>query len=310
MRAASPDKERYESAVRLLPARLRSIAQSLDGGLKGRAEEFRLRAGRPFSIAFPQGEVAPMPSDEVTPEDISELLRIVSKGSIHTVAESLKWGFVTAEGGHRVGVCGSAIVKNGEIAGLRNMSSASLRIAKELKGIGNGIYKMLVSGKKIPNILIVSPPGGGKTTLLRDFIRLISDGGMRVAVADERNELAALNEGIPGFDIGMHTDVIEGCGKPDAVMMLLRAMNPQVIAMDEITTPEDMEAMERAANCGVSLLATAHAYGMEDLKRRVYYRAAEKLFDKAVLIEQSEGKRRYTVRDFAYESPRGDVNAC
>jgi len=307
MRVRSSDRERYESAVRLLPIRLKNIAESVEGGIKVRAEEFRMRAGRPFAIAFSQGEIEPEPSVEVTPEDISELLRIVSKGSVHTVAESLRWGFVTAEGGHRVGVCGSAIVKNGEVTGLKNMSSASLRIAKEMKGIGSELYKSLVFGGKIPNLLIVSPPGGGKTTLLRDIIRLISDGGVRVAVADERNELAALYEGIPGFDIGRHTDVIEGCGKHVAVMMLLRAMNPQVIAMDEITTPEDMEAMERASNCGVSLLASAHAFGMEDLKRRVYYRSAERLFDKVILIEQPEGKRRYTVLSFARESDRGEL---
>lgn len=298
MKGLVSNRERYDSAARLLPSRFRGIAESADSVLKASAEEFRLRAGRPFSIAHPKGEFTPEPNNHVTPEDLSEFLRIVTKGSVHTAADSIKWGFVTAEGGHRVGLCGSAIVKNGEVAGLKNMSSASLRIAKEIKGIGNAIYRNILSEEKIPNLLIVSPPGGGKTTLLRDIIRLISDGGLRVAVADERNELAALFEGEPGFDIGMRTDVIEGCSKPSAVLMLLRAMTPQVIAMDEITTPEDMDAMERAANCGVSLLATAHAYGMEDLKQRVYYKAAERLFDKAVMIGQKDGKRFYSVVDF------------
>lgn len=287
--------ERYHQAARLLPLRFRGMAESAGSAVRADAEEFRLRTGRPFTIASAGSEFVPDPADRVTTEDLSEFLRIVSKGSVHTVAESLKWGFVTAEGGHRVGVCGSAIVKNGEITGIRNLSSASLRIAKEMKGIGKPVCGELTREGKIPNTLIVSPPGGGKTTLLRDIVRLLSDGGKRVAVADERGELAALYEGEPGFDIGQRTDVMEGCSKASAALMLLRSMNPQVIAMDEITTPEDMAAMERAANCGVSLIATAHADGLDDLRQRIYYRDAERLFQKIVLIGTSNGMRTYSV---------------
>lgn len=292
-------RERYDSAARLLPRRFQSLALNSDDWIKCSAEEFRLRVGRPFAITCSGNEYEPSSTATISPQDIVEFLRIVSNGSVHTVAESLKRGFVTAEGGHRVGVCGSAVIKSGEVAGIKNFSSASLRIAREIRDIGKSIYDILISEEIFPNLLIVSPPGGVKTTLLRDLIRLISDGGKRVAVADERNELSAMVEGIPGFDIGRRTDVLEGCSKSEAVLMLLRTMSPQVIVMDEITSPEDMDAMERAANCGVSLLATAHAYSMEDLSRRVYYKSASRLFDRIVRITVSSGKRNYELLKFA-----------
>lgn len=292
-------RERYSSAASLLPEHLRRVALGLDDRIKCSAEEFRLRTGRPFTVNCAGSEYQPSPSINVTSNDLIDLIRIATNGSIHTAAESLRRGFVTAMGGHRIGVCGSVVVKNGEVAAIKNFSSASLRIAREIKDIGKGIYDALMDEPYLPNLLIVSPPGVGKTTLLRDLTRLISDGGKRVAAADERNELAAMVDGIPGFNIGMRTDVLEGCSKPEAVLMLLRSMSPQVIVMDEITSPDDMEAMERAANCGVSLLATAHANSIEDLAQRVYYRSVSRLFDRIVRITTTaEGKRIYELSSF------------
>ncbi|MGI6039457.1 MAG: AAA family ATPase [Eubacteriales bacterium] len=286
-------RERYHSAANLLPQRLRSAALGVEDRIKYSAEEFRLRIGRRFSINCSKFEHEPSPPTTITSDDLNALLKIATDGSVHTAGESLKRGYVTAKGGNRIGVCGSAVVKNGEVSSIINLSSASLRIAREIKDIGKEIYEELAGEPFFPNLLIVSPPGVGKTTLLRDLVRLISDGGRRVAVADERNELSGMVGGIPGFDIGRCTDVLEGCSKPEAVLMLLRSMSPQVIVMDEITSPEDMEAMERAANCGVSLLATAHAYSIEDLSQRVYYRSVSRLFDRVVRISTVNGSRSY-----------------
>ena len=141
----------------------------------------------------------------------------------------------------------------------------------------------------------------GKTTLLRDLIRALSDGDgvppMRVGVADERGELAAMCEGVPQFQIGSHTDVLDGCPKGQGLLMLLRGMNPQVMAADEITAPEDVAALEMAANCGVALLATAHGAGLEDLRRRPLYRRLLSLnvFQRLVVITVENGGRRYAV---------------
>ncbi len=289
---------RFDIALNLLPGRLRVHLQAVDKSTKASAEEFRLRVGRPLSIALPNGEIVPDNTTDVTGQDLSDLLSIVSHGSVHSFSESLKWGYLTAEGGHRVGICGSAIVKNSEITGIRNISSASVRIAKEVRGIGKKLCEELFKEAPFPNILIVSPPGGGKTTLLRDMIRNVSNSGVRVAVADERNEISAMHEGRPGFDIGSHTDVIEGAEKAGTLMMLLRAMNPQVIAVDEITILEDMRAMERAYNCGISLLATAHAKDLEDLSRRSYYAGGGKMFQKVVVIRGEGSSRSYQVMDW------------
>ena len=149
--------------------------------------------------------------------------------------------------------------------------------------------------------LLLSPPGGGKTTLLRDLIRAVSDGeggpALRVGVADERGELAAMYQGEPQFSIGRQTDVLDGCPKGPALLMLLRGMNPQVLAADEITAPEDAAALEMAANCGVSLLCTAHAGSLEELKARPLYRRLldEGLFRRLVIIERAGRERRYPV---------------
>ncbi len=145
-----------------------------------------------------------------------------------------------------MGVCGETVIRNGEITNIKNISSLSLRIARERKGTAEKVLPELLSGGSIKNTLIISPPGGGKTTLLRDVIRLLSDGGHRVGLADERYEVAAVKDGLPTLDVGERTDVLSGCPKAEAIIMLLRAMNPEVIAADEITAPSDAEAIMSA----------------------------------------------------------------
>jgi len=174
-----------------------------------------------------------------------------------------------------------------------------IRITKEIPGVADAILPQIMEGGRPHSTLILSPPGGGKTTVLRDLIRQCAQGGRRIAVADERGELSAMREGSPQMDLGPYTDIITGSRKAQAVMMLLRAMNPQIIAMDEITAPEDTEALESAANCGVILFATAHGQGIADLQKRPMYRRLfqKGLFTRLVVITQKAGARIYTVTE-------------
>ena len=181
------------------------------------------------------------------------------------------------------------------------MSSLAIRVARAVPGAAGRVLDKLWEGGALQSALLVSPPGGGKTTLLRDLIRAVSDGDgcppLRVGAADERGELAALRCGLPQFDVGARTDVVEGCPKEKALLMLLRGMNPQVLAADEITDPADCAALALAANCGVALLCSAHGAGLEDLERRPLYRELleRRIFRRLVVIRRTGEGRLYRV---------------
>lgn len=296
--------ERFAEAAALLPFEFRQAAFGMQDAEKARIEEFRLRLGRPLMVSDLNGEY-PVRGCEtrLEPSDLGTVLEIASQASAHTVLDRVKSGFVTIKGGHRVGICGSAVVKDGEIYNLRQISSMSIRIAKEVPDAAAGVLPELVEGGVLQSTLVLSPPGMGKTTLLRDLIRRVSDGvgvlPRRVGVADERGELAAMYDGFPQVSIGARTDVVDGCTKAAALTMLLRGMNPQVLAADEITAAADVSGMEAAAGCGVTLLCTAHGGSASDLWTRPLYRRLmeAKLFQKVVLIRLIDARRHYQVLD-------------
>lgn len=289
----------FEQAAALLPCELRRLAMALPGPERALAEELRLRAGQPMSVTLPEGEAALPRSPVLSEEHLRAVLEVATKSSAHTALEHMRRGFVTVGGGHRLGLCGTAAVREGTIHNLRQLSSINIRIAREIKGIGEEPLRRLRQAGALPSVLVLARPGAGKTTLLRDLIRGLSNGvagpPVRVGVADERGELGALLGGVPQLDLGAHTDVIDGCSKAEGLLLLLRGMNPQVLAVDEITAPEDIAALELAAGCGVALLATAHGGDTEDLARRPLYRRLleRRVFQAALLIERAGGQRRY-----------------
>ena len=296
---------RYKEAAWVLPGRLRGLALAQPPEVHRLAEEFRLRAGRPLSILLPEGERSL--GDTVTPEDLEDLCDLATDYSRYAAEETLRQGYLSVRGGFRVGLCGTAVMKDGANTALRDLSSAAVRIAREHRGIGEDIVSRLFREGRYQNTLLLSPPGGGKTTLLRDLVRCLSTGGpgrpgLRVSLIDERGEVAVMVRGKPEMDVGPWTDVLDACPKALGIPMALRAMNPQVIAVDEITAEADLHAAVQAAGCGVGLLATIHAAGIEELRQRPLYRQllSEGVFRLAVCIRRSTDGRMYKVEELPW----------
>ena len=296
------DVIRYEAAAAILPNRLRKLALALPEEQKAAAEEFRLRAGRPMTVLLPEGEL-PLEA-EVDPAELETLCDLATEFSRYAAAETLREGFVPVRGGFRLGLCGTAVMKGGMNTNLKNLSSAAIRIARERKGVGTDLAPRLFRDGVFRSTLILSPPGGGQTTLLRDLVRCVSEGvggtpALRVSLVDERGEVAVMYRGQPQMDVGSRTDVLDACPKALGIPIVLRAMNPQVIAVDEITARADLRAVVMAAGCGVGLLATIHAADTAELLQRPLYRdlLAEGVFQQAVCIATSEGKRTYRMEE-------------
>ena len=285
----------------ILPSRLRRIAMELPETDKKRAEEFRLRAGHCLSVLLPEGERSL--EAIVTTEELETLCDIAAEFSRYASIETLRQGFLPVRGGFRVGLCGSAVVKDGEVTNLKQISSAVIRISREQKGIAQAVAPRLFRDGRFVSTLLLSPPGGGKTTLLRDLVRQLSQGEgvppQRITLIDEREEIAVMYRGQPQMDVGPRTDVLSGCPKALAIPMALRAMNPQIIAVDEITVREDLRAISQAAGCGVALLATIHAANVEELQAKPLYQEllAGRVFRQAVLIRTGPEGRLYAVEN-------------
>lgn len=291
----------FLQAAAVLPPPLRRLAEGIPDEQKARAEELRLRTGYPATLLVDTGERTIPGALPVTEDDLRTVLEIASQASAHTVLERVRNGFVTIRGGHRIGLCGTAVQEGGVIRNLRYLSSLAIRIARPVRGIAGTLLSELWEKGTLQNTLILAPPGAGKTTLLRDLIWNLSEGyggpALRIGVVDERGELAAMWEGRPELDLGRRTDVMDSCSKAEGLRMLLRGMNPQVLAVDEITAPEDVKAILQAAGCGVSLLATAHGSSVKDLSLRAIYRdlLGSGVFQRVILLKRAPDGRRSAV---------------
>lgn len=273
----------------------------------GEIEEIRLRIGKPlllmgreeFFIDEKGVIVPPQKGYLVGKEDIFQTLERMTQSSLYAAEEEMRQGFITLPGGHRVGITGEAMLKKGDIQSLKHISALNIRFAKAILGKSEEILSSLIrEDGSLYHTLIISPPRGGKTTLLRDLIRRISDGsdvlklkGQTVGVVDERKELAGMWQGIPAYDLGCRTDVLDGCPKRIGISMLVRSMAPQVVAVDELGHPEDGKAVLDALRTGVKILSTAHASTLEEVLNRPSLKELFELgtFERVVILSRRHG---------------------
>ena len=283
--------KKYGQAVGVLPLRLRGDAMAISDEDKLGATEFRLRAGRVMSVCV-NGEEMQIGECPVRHEELETVLELATRGSVHTAETSIKDGYITVSGGHRIGLCGT-FVKTGA---LRDISSVCIRIAAAVPDAAKGIFPRIASGGKFKNTIIISPPGHGKTTMLRDLVRRLSDTGFRVSLVDERGEIAGKKYGVPQFDVGRCTDVLDGIEKARGASLMLRTMSPDIIALDEVTDERDLETILAIFNCGVGLLATVHGDGVAEVFKRPVYAKLRDLnaFENAVVLKRENGEYTYS----------------
>ncbi|WP_461812429.1 stage III sporulation protein AA [Faecalimonas sp.] len=280
-------KEQKRQILQVLGKKIRYVVEKEQFDFS-HLQEIRLRIGKPLTVLYKGREKLLI---TVEPEDLRETVEYISDYSLYAYEDEMRQGFITIEGGHRVGMVGKVVLEEGKIKNLKYISSINIRIAHEVKGCANEIFRYITKERQIYHTLIISPPRCGKTTLLRDMIRQISDGnkwvkGVPVGVVDERSELGGCYMGIAQNDLGIRTDILDCCPKADGMLMLIRSMSPQVIAVDEIGEREEICAIEYALHCGCKMLATAHGVSMEEMKRKPFFEQIikEKRFERYVVL--------------------------
>lgn len=269
-------KNRERQVLQVLAVAVRKIIEN--AGLDfNKVQEIRLRIGKPLIIIYDNEEqILPKGQQKghlVTKEEIRETLEYISHYSLYAYEHEMKQGFITIEGGHRVGVMGKAILEENKVKNLQYISSVNIRMSHEIIGCADKVFPFITKNAQVLHTLVISPPLCGKTTLIRDMIRQISDGntyvkGCTVGVVDERSEIGAGYMGTPQNELGMRTDLLDCCPKAEGMIMLIRSMSPQVIAVDEIGSSGDIHAIEYAMQCGLKMIASVHGLSIEEAQEK------------------------------------------
>ena len=292
----------------LIPS-IRAILMKLEAEKLDNLQEIRMRAGKPLMVFYGGRDLFVTVNGEISSDireaymvaqnEIIKSLELMSENSVYAFQEEIKSGYLTLRGGHRVGLSGRVIVQEGQIRNIKDFNSLNIRVAREVYGCSSKLVRFIIkSSDDIYNTLIIGPPQSGKTTILRDAARLLSNGGekidfkgLKIGIVDERSEIAACSKGIPQNDVGFRTDVMDSCPKALGMEMLLRSMSPNIIVTDEIGTRGDKAAIMTVLNSGVKIIASAHGYNISELKMREELLSMIKAntFERYIVLSSSNG---------------------
>ena len=302
----------YDEIYKILPEVIgNNIRQFF---MEDKIEEIRIKVGKPIilNLSFEEKVLDYIP----TREDLRYLIAKISNYSLYAFEEEIKQGYITLKGGHRVGLAGECVMSKGEVRTIKNISSLNIRICKEVIGASNKVMKLITENDRVYNTLIVSPPKCGKTTILRDIAKNLSNGvyqinlkGKKVTIVDERSEIAACYNGIPQMNVGIRTDILDNCLKKSGMIMAIRSLSPEVLICDEIGTEGDLEALNMAFNSGVNIIVTVHGYDINDICNRGVFK---ELIDNCVLerIIVLSNRRGAGTIEKVYKVSRGKGLQC
>ncbi len=275
---------------------------------QGKISEIRLRSGNPICIMIngqekfldAKGEFTGLRNQArvISIQEIRNITNHICRYSVYAYEDEMRQGFISVEGGHRIGICGQVVVDEAyRVRTIKFISSLNIRIAHEIVGAATPIMPWIYEQSKVINTVIVSPPGAGKTTLLRDMIRQVSNGcnfgnGVSVGVIDERSEIAGCFQGCPQNDVGIRTDVMDRCPKQEGMLLMIRSMAPAVVAIDELGGLEEWRSLKLVSNCGCSILATMHGDSLEDfvLRKNRFHGGEEEIFKRCIVLSKKEGR--------------------
>jgi stage III sporulation protein AA len=286
------------NVLKYLSSNLRDILSRHSNTFGMDIMEIRLRVNSPIMIKMLKNEIFLSDGYIVTKKDIDDTVLNLTRNSIHAFEKEIQSGFITIEGGHRVGLSGDCIYECGNFKGFKNITSLNIRIAREFPGCSEKYIKYFISSNKnVLNTIIIGPPLSGKTTFIRDLCAKLSDGiktstyydGCDVTLIDERGEISAMYNGVPQMYVGRRTDVLSYCMKKEGFSIGIRALSPKVIITDELGSKDDFEILQYALKSGVNIIATAHGFSIDDVKKNLYMKSIieNNFFNRAIVLKNN-----------------------